>query len=239
MQRRRRLVGRPAAGKTGGETMLGTVLFGIGPTALAFFHEAETNGGIEIAAFCCARDEITAGSYCGLPLVPFEDVERLYPPGKYDMLTLFGHRRMRDREDAFLAARSKGYSLPNYVSRKANIESGVSMGAGNIVCAFAHIGFDCALGDGNIIRQHVYVGHQGRIGSHNILSPGATIGGKSTIRDLTFVGLNATVATYADIGTECLIGAGSLVLKSAVPYSVSFGSPARPVRYHRDTGVMF
>lgn len=219
--------------------MTGTVLYGIGPTALAFFHEAETNGGIEIAAFCCARGEIASDSYCGLPLVPFEDVERLYPPEKYGMLTLFGHRRMRDREDAFLAAKAKGYPLPNYISRRANIESDVAMGMGNIVCAFAHIGFGCALGDGNIIRQNVYVGHQGRVGSHNIFSRGATIGGKCTIRDLTFIGLNATVATYADIGTECLIGAGSLVLKSAEPYSVSFGSPARPMRYHRDTGVMF
>lgn len=219
--------------------MIGTVLYGIGPTALAFFHEAEANGGIEIAAFCCAHDEITVGSYCGLPLVPFEDVERLYPPGEYDMLTLFGHRRMRDREDAFLAARRKGYTMPNYISGKANIESGVTMGMGNIVCAFAHIGFGYTLGDGNIIRQNVYIGHQGQMGSHNIFSPGATIGGKCTIHDLTFVGLNATIATYADIGTECLIGAGSLVLKSTEPYSVSFGSPARPMRYHRDTGVMF
>ena len=215
------------------------VLYGIGPTALTFFHEAINNGDWEIAAFCCAGKDIETAEYCNHPLVPFEDVERLYPPETYSMMALFGHKRMRDREDAFCAAKAKGYRLANYISARANVEDGVVMGEGNVVCAFSHIGFEYHMGDGNIVRQNVYIGHQGSMGSHNIISPGVTIGGKCTLHDLSFIGLNATVLTYAEIGTECLIGAGSVVNKSAEPYSVTFGSPAKAARFHKETGVMF
>lgn len=216
-----------------------TVIYGTGPTALALYHEVLTNGGMEIAAFCCAGTEIKEKSYCDKPLVPFETVQTLYPPDEYEMLPMFGHTCMRDRAEAHAAAKSKGYSIPNYISAKANVEDGILMGEGNVFYSFSHIGFDCTFGNGNIIRQNVYIGHQGRIGSFNIVSPGTTVGGKCKLNDLSFIGLNATIMTYAEVGTECLVGAGSLVTKFAEPYSVTFGSPAKAVRYHQESGVMF
>lgn len=216
-----------------------TVIYGVGPTALVFYHEVLTNGGMDIVAFCCAGDSIQETTYCDKPLVPFEEVERLYPPEDFQMLPMFGHKRMRDRAEAHTAAKNKGYRIPNYISAKANLEDGIEMGEGNVIDAFAHIGFGCTLGNGNIIRQSVYLGHQSTLGSFNIVSPGSVIGGKCRLHDLSFLGLNTTIATYAEVGTECLVGAGSLVTKSTEPYSVCFGSPAKAARFHTETGVMF
>ncbi len=215
------------------------VIYGTGPTALVFYHEVLTNGGMEIVAFCCAEKDISEDNYCEKPLVPFENIISKFPPDEYEMLPMFGHKRMRDRLEAHNAVKNLGYRIPNYISSKANVEDGVVWGEGNVVYSFSHIGFGCTFGNGNIIRQQVYVGHQGKIGSFNIIAPAVTIGGKCIINDLSFIGLNATIATYAELGTECLIGAGSLVTKYAEPYSVSFGSPAKAFRYHNDTGVMF
>ncbi|NJR44270.1 hypothetical protein HC761_02265 [bacterium] len=46
------------------------------------------------------RDRITADRFCGLPVVPFEDLERSHPPAAHEMFVAVGYDTRFDAPDA-------------------------------------------------------------------------------------------------------------------------------------------
>ena len=56
-----------------------------------------------------------------------------------------------------------------------------------------------------------------------------------TIGAGSWIGEHATVA--ADVGKHCIVGAGSLVLKSIPDYAIAVGSPARIIGDRRETAT--
>jgi acetyltransferase-like isoleucine patch superfamily enzyme len=50
------------------------------------------------------------------------------------------------------------------------------------------------------------------------------------IEDDVWVGSNVTILKGVNLGEGCVIGAGSIVIKSIPPYSLCVGSPCKPVR---------
>jgi acetyltransferase-like isoleucine patch superfamily enzyme len=54
--------------------------------------------------------------------------------------------------------------------------------------------------------------------------------GSVTIEDDVWMGGNVTVLKNVLIGEGCIVGAGSIITKSLPPYSISVGSPCRPIK---------
>lgn len=214
------------------------IIYGAGSYGKVFFHEADKYGAIEIEAFTVDNAYMKNEKECGLQVVPFEDVDKIYPPAEYDMLVVCGYSVMRNRRKMYEKAKKKGYKLVNYISPHAMLETEVKMGENNIIMANAFIGFDGEMGNGNIIRQNIYLGHNFCMGDHSIISSGCTIGGGCTIGDLIFFGIGVTSRSYVKYGSESLIGIGSNVVKDIEPYATYCGNPAKLVGYHKDTGVI-
>lgn len=214
------------------------VIYGAGPYGKLFFAEAERYGAIDIVAFTVDEQYILENNLYGLPVVPFGQIEKVYPPDQYDMLVVCGYSRMRNRMEMYNKAKAKGYALVNYISPGAFLENEIKMGDNNIIFSNSVIGFDGVMGNGNIIRQNVYLGHEFELKDHIIISVGCTIGGYSKIGSLSFFGFSVTSSGFRTFGEECLIGAGSIVVKDIEPYSKNYGNPARLAGYHKDTGVV-
>ena len=91
------------------------------------------------------------------------------------------------------------------------------------------IGARTNLQDGAI--AHVNTGQPLIIGEDVSIGHGAIVHGCS-IGNGTLVGMGAIVLNGARIGEFCLIGAGSLITENSViePYTLAFGSPAKPIR---------
>ena len=162
------------------------ILYGAGAYADVFFHEAERYGIVDIVAFTVDEEYISTGKKYGLPVVPFERVEALYPPSHYAMLVLCGYSVMRKRKIMYDRAKKKGYELLNYLSPGAVLEDGIQMGENNIIMSNSVVGFGGIMGSNNIIRQNVYLGHEFNMGNHIIISPGCSLGGCSHIHDFVF-----------------------------------------------------
>lgn len=215
------------------------VIYGAGAYGKIFFYDAERSGGIiDIEAFTIDGSYIQNEKECGLPVVPFEEVEKIYPPTEYDMLVVVGYTVMRNRRRLYEKAKNKGYTLVNYVSPHAILENEIKMGDNNVILSNAVIGYDGVMGSGNFIFQNVYLGHGFHMGNHSVISAGCTLAGNSRIDDLVFIGMGVTSRGRITFGTESLIGIGSNVVTHVEAYSTCFGNPAKVRGYHKDTGVI-
>lgn len=215
------------------------LVYGAGAYAKVFYNEVKRTKTLEIAAFIVDKDYMNEKKVLfDLPVISFDDCVYWYPPSEYEMIVLCGYTRMRSRKEMFDKAKNKGYSLANYVSPDAYLENNIVMGENNIIFSNAFIGYGGSMGDGNIIRQNVYLGHNFKIGDHNIISSGVTIGGNLKMKDLSFIALGVTIVDSGCLGNECLVGAGSVVVKPVLEYSKYYGNPARLVNRHFDTGVI-
>lgn len=214
------------------------IIYGAGSYGKQFFYEADRYGRVDIEAFTMDMEYITNFNECGLPVVPFEEVEQIYPPEKYDMIVLCGYLVMRNRLVMYIKAKEKGYALINYISPHAFLENEIIMGENNIIMTDTVIGYDGIMGNDNIICPKVYLGHEFKMKDHSIISAGCVLGGNCTIGNLVFIGIGVTARDHITYGDECLVGMGSNVVKNVESYSTVYGNPAKILNYHRETGVL-
>lgn len=203
------------------------VLFGTGSIASDAYVDLTYDSPYEVAAFTRDREHIKQDTFFELPVVPFEDVESIYPPDEYKMLIAVGYMRLnRLRAERYHQAKAKGYQLISCVSSKAItwpgsvIGENCLIGANSIISASAKIGNNVIIGHGSIVP------HYSVIKDHCFVGSGVILSGWVTVEPYCFLGTNATVRNNVTIARECVIGAGALILEDTEERGVYMGKPA-------------
>jgi sugar O-acyltransferase (sialic acid O-acetyltransferase NeuD family) len=197
------------------------VIFGLGDIAqLANFYFS-TDSNYEIVAFTVDVAYMTATQFCGLPVVPFEELANRYAPGEYEIFLALSYSDInRVRREKYLAAKAMGYRIASYVSSHATVLNDGHIGENcfiledNTIQPFVKIGNNVTLWSGNHIGHHSTIHDHCFIASHVVVSGGVEIG------ESCFVGVNATLRDHIKIGDKCVIGAGALLLKDVGPNGV-------------------
>lgn len=205
------------------------VLFGDSAFAEIAYEYFTHDSDYEVVAFTIDEEFIERDSLFELPIVPFEKVEKEYPPEKYDMhIALVYNKLNRIRKKKYEEAKKKGYSLANYVSTKAFVWHNVKMGDNvfvfedNTIQPFVKLGSNIVLWSGN------HIGHHSTIGSHNFISSHVVISGFVELGEACFLGVNAAIGNNISIGKDSLIGAGGLITKDIPKGSFVFGNRTLP-----------
>ncbi len=117
-----------------------------------------------------------------------------------------------------------------------------------IVHPRASVESDCVIGTGSIVLAGVVVTANVRIGAHVVAMPnvvathdcviddfatvcaGVVLGGGVRIGEAAYLGMNASVRQNLSVGTEAVLGMGSVLLQTMPPDSTWVGVPARPLR---------
>jgi sugar O-acyltransferase (sialic acid O-acetyltransferase NeuD family) len=193
------------------------VVFGAGDIArLAHFYFS-TDSEHEVVAFAVDSDYRQGESFLDLPLVPFDQVARLYPPGAYKMFVAMSYGKMnRGRAAKYVQAKELGYELATYISSRCSFLTTHPPGDNcfiledNTVQPFVRIGNNVTLWSGNHIGHDSVIGDHCFISSHVVVSGHVRSGG-------VFVGVNATLRNSITIAEFTLIGAGALVMKDGTP----------------------
>lgn len=179
-------------------------------------HDSE----YEVAAFTVSGND-SLDSFCGKPVVSFEDVQKKYSPAEYEMFVAIGCRKMNLlRQDFCKDARNKGYKLLSYICSKAicwekdKIGDNVFVFENNVIQPFVSIG------DGTILWSGNHIGHHSTIGEYCFITSHVVISGDCIIKDRCFIGVNATFHDGLTIGEATLIGAGSLISENTEDNSV-------------------
>jgi sugar O-acyltransferase (sialic acid O-acetyltransferase NeuD family) len=200
------------------------VIFGTGDIAqLAHFYFSSESDH-EVAGFTVDAAFVNAPSFCGLPVVPFENVLEQYPPSDFEMFVALSYSRLNAlRKEKYLAAKSKGYRLATFISPAATVRNDGRIGENcfifedNTIQPFVQIGNNVTLWSGNHIGHHSTIQDHCFIASHVVVSGGVEIG------EQCFVGVNATLRDHIRIGERCVIGAGALLLADAEAEGVYIG----------------
>jgi sugar O-acyltransferase (sialic acid O-acetyltransferase NeuD family) len=204
------------------------VIFGVSRFAELVHFYLTSSGLFTVRAFVVDRDYLDRQSFCGLPVVAFDEAPGLYPPGRFAMFIAIGYSKLnRLRESKYQEARRKGYALASYVhatsSRPANVRIGdnVLILEQNILQPFAEIGNNVIAWSNNLI------GHHSRIGDHSFLTSNTLIGGETELGQRCFLGVGANIGPKLSIGNDCIIGAGCLVMSDAAAGGVYSAQESR------------
>lgn len=200
------------------------VIFGSGDIAELAHYYFSTDSDYEVVAFTVDSVYLRETEFCGLPIVPFEDVCRNYPPDKYELFVALSYSSLNQvRREKYLAAKALGYRLASYISTRATILNGGRFGDNcfifedNTIQPFVTVGSNVTLWSGN------HIGHHSKIHDHCFIASHVVISGGVELYESCFVGVNATLRDHIKIGEKCVVGAGALLLADADPGGVYIG----------------
>ncbi len=188
----------------------------IGDSAFAqIAYEYFTHDSIyEVVAFSVEKRFLKREEMFERPVVPFEELEYLYEPTKYKAFVAIAYTQLnRLRARLYREAKKKGYTIVSYVSSKAFVWRNVKIGENcfvfedNTIQPFVKIGNNVIMWSGN------HIGHHSIIRDHSFISSHVVVSGFCEIGEYCFIGVNATIGNNIRIAKDCLIGAGSVILR--------------------------
>lgn len=201
------------------------VILGAGSWAKLLRYYIERMTDWDIVAYTDDQKSLSSDVHEGLPLVPFELVEKSFSPKDHEMIMGIGYRRMNTiREQKYLEAKTKGYAFPNLVHPSAILNEGI-LGESNFIMENVVIEPFTTLGSNNVMMSTTMIAHDNVIGSHNFFSLGVCVAGDVRIGSNCFLGIHSTVRNGIVIDDHTLVGAGAYVSKSTQSYSII--TPAR------------
>lgn len=201
------------------------VIFGTGDVAqLAHFY-FDSDSEYEVQAFTVDAEHLTETTFCGLPVIAFDEVTKHYAPEKFDIFVALSYSKLNAvRKEKYLAAKALGYRIASFISSHATVLNKGRIGENcfifeyNTIQPFVTIGNNVTLWSGNHIGHHCTIKDHCFIASHVVVSGGVEIG------EQCFIGVNATLRDHIKIGQKCVIGAGALLLADAEQEGVYIGA---------------
>jgi sugar O-acyltransferase (sialic acid O-acetyltransferase NeuD family) len=191
------------------------IIFGTGELARLAHYYFTHDSPRTVAAFTVDQEWLGETSYEGLPVVGYEDLEKYYPPGKFDLFIAVGYSKLNQaRAEKYQDARNRGYRLASYVSSRSinypdlNIGENCFVMEGTQIQPFATIGNNVIIWSGCMISHHV------EICDHCFIAAHAVISGMVKIEPYCFIGVNATLREKIVLARKTIIGAGALILRS-------------------------
>lgn len=197
------------------------VIFGQGMMFDVIAAHIERDNMFEIVGVTMDREWLPATSHVtisarSVPILPFNEVTKTFPPKDYGMFVAIGYHDMNQvRRQKCDAARQAGYELVSYISPRADIGPWVQIGDNCLVLDGAGIQPGASLGNNVWVWNSSLIGHHVRVEDDCWIAAGTTIGGAATIGSGCFFGLGATIGGSISVGEKCFFGARSLVTKSA------------------------
>jgi sugar O-acyltransferase (sialic acid O-acetyltransferase NeuD family) len=185
----------------------------------------------EVIAFAVERPFLKRDSLFDRPVVAFEDLETLYPPSEYGVFVAITYTQLnRVRTRLYRAANAKGYVPVSYVSSQAFVWRNAVIGENcfifenNVIQYHAQIGNNVVLWSGN------HVGHRAVVRDHTFVSSHVVISGYCDIGESCFLGVNSTIGDRVKIAKDCVIGAGTVIVKDTEEGQVYTGNREGPAR---------
>lgn len=217
------------------------IIFGLGKISDVAYHHLVRDGEYQVVAFTCDAEwlppaEGRESTHFGHPVLPFEDIERHYPPESVSMFVAIGYHDLNAvRAKKCQEAKAKGYTLISYISPRADHGPWLEVGENCLILDSVGIQPGVRIGNNVSIWNNALIGHHSVIHDHCWIAAGATLGGMVTLGERTFVGLNATIGGELSVGADCFLGAASLVVKNATPRSVFIAPGTDKFRLESDT----
>ena len=189
------------------------IIYGNGKMAKIVYQYIKKE--FEVVAFTVDEKFIKEREIESLPLVPFDKIESIYSPKKYQMIIAIGYIQMNTiREQKYLEAKSKGYEFFNYIHNSVMQHDTMVIGENNIILDNVSIQPYVEIGSSNFIWSNAVIAHGSIVGDANWVTSGVIVSGDVVIRSKCFLGVNATIGHNVILEDETFIGANTLMTKN-------------------------
>jgi sugar O-acyltransferase (sialic acid O-acetyltransferase NeuD family) len=203
------------------------VIFGIQDFAELAHYYLSNDSPHEVVAFSVNEAYIPSEKkFKGLPVVPFEKVEKIYPPGEYSFFAPMAPKKMNQlRADIYNQVKAKGYTMISYISSRATIchnkiGDNCFILEDNTLQPFTEIGNNVVLWSGN------HIGHHGIIKDHVSFTSHVVMSGHCIIEPYCFLGVNATLRDGITLAEGSFIAMSASIIKNTEAWGVYKGNPA-------------
>jgi sugar O-acyltransferase (sialic acid O-acetyltransferase NeuD family) len=200
------------------------VIIGAGETANLAYEYFTCDSDWKVNAFAINSRYMTTDHFRGLPVVPLESIENMYPPDTYTLFVALGSGHLnRDRTNLYKNLKMKGYVFASYISSQAFIWRNVEIGENcfilenNILQPFTKVGNNVIMWSGS------HLGHQSKIGDNCFITSHVVISGFCEIGKNCFIGVNTSIADHVKIADDNFIAMGMSINKSTQPDRVYAG----------------
>lgn len=137
------------------------VIFGAGEIAqLAHYYFCQ-DSDYNVVAFTVDAAHLAESMFCGLSVVPFEEITEHYPPGEHELFVALSYSKLnRLRQEKYDQVKALGYDLASYVSSRATVLNKGCIGDNcfiledNTIQPFVKVGNNVTLWSGNHIGHH-------------------------------------------------------------------------------------
>ncbi|BCK18644.1 UDP-N-acetylbacillosamine N-acetyltransferase [Vibrio cholerae] len=205
------------------------VIIGAGELARIAFEYFTYDSSYDVFAFSVNKEFIESSEINGIPVVEFEELERIYPPSEYEAFVAIPATKLnRVRTRLFNEAKNKGYKLATYISSSAFVWRNAEIGENcfifenNTIQPFVKIEDNVILWSGN------HIGHRTVIRANSFITSHAVISGYCEIGSGSFVGVNAIFNDKTSLAANSIVGSGAVVTKKLkTEEGVYIGNPAK------------
>ena len=188
------------------------VIYGNTPAAVQSHYDFTKDTEHEVVAFTVNKKEMKGTEFLGLPLVPFEEVEALYPPAGHQMfIAVYFNRVNSVRMKLFEEAKAKGYTLASYISSKAIVWPELVIGENCMICDGANVRPFTKIGNDTFIMPEAVVGHDAVVGDHCYLAIAAVMLAGSKVGSRSVICANSTICNGVVVAEQCVVGAGAVI----------------------------
>lgn len=167
----------------------------------------------------------------GVPIVPFEELELLYPPNRYETYVAisYGHLN-RDRTKMYLKCKEKGFMCASYISSHSFFWHSAEIGENSFIFENNTIQHGVCIGNNVTLWSGNHIGHRTVIEDNVWLTSHCVVSGYCHIGRNSFLGVNSTLGDHVILGEDSVLGAGSLTVHSLPEKGkIYIGCPARAV----------
>lgn len=200
------------------------MIFGTGSFAEVVNFYFTFDSLYRVVAFTVHREHIQKPEFCNLPVVPFEEIDKLFPPESHKMFVAVGYKNVNAvRARICREVKAKGYTLANYLCSKCTHWGDTKIGENTFIFEDNTIQPFVTVGDNTIIWSGNHIGHHSKIGNNCFITSHVVISGHVEVGSGCFIGVNATLRDSIKVGDSCVIGAGALIMKSTRDKEVFVG----------------
>jgi len=203
------------------------IIFGTREIAALARYYFENDAGRRVAAFTVDDAFVEEDSFEGLPVVPFSELQGQFPPSSHGMHVALSYQGLnRLREKKYRQALEAGYELASYVCTKSAIWPDISIGDNCFILENQTIQPTTKIGNNVMIWSGNHIGHGSIIRDHVYIASHVCISGHCDIGERSFLGVNATLKDFTQVGCDCFIAMDASISSDLSDGAVALGNGA-------------
>lgn len=200
------------------------VIFGTSDLGQKVDFYLSNDSTFEVVAYTISKEALKNNPLKQLnnkPIVPFEEVDNIYPPNKYQMFVAIGYAQMNKLRKRFIeAAEAKKYSLISYICSSTTKWHDLEMQSNAFIFEDNSLQPGVRIGKGVILSRGNSIGHDSVIEDYCFLANHTVLCGHCIIGTESFIGSNATIADGVAIAPKNLVGAAAFIKRNTNPEEV-------------------